>query len=297
MSFPCRKTNVGAGRRKLEPEDESWEMTPSSENNKPVRYNRAAKLYEESFDIADMNGITKAFQTNGFVKLKALFSQREIDNVRDNVVRYQQDVAPHIDETDRFQPKGPDGPFSILGRMDKYDGFFESLACDERFKMLGRALVTEHATSRHIQFFNVIPGLSPSTPPHQDALNFRNQTGSMINIWVPLSRVDAENGCLHYIPGSHRFGARFHQAPKTGGPDIVSPYRALDMLSEVAVHADPGDVLVHHGLMVHSSEANLSDQERWALGFPYVDRFVPVSKEAWLAASQRPNDISNSTIF
>lgn len=272
-------------------------MPPSSEDTKPVRYNRAAKLFEDSFDVADMNGITEAFQTNGFVKLKNLFSQPEIENVRNNVVRYQQDVAPDIDETDRFQPKGLDGPFSILGRMDKYDEFFASLVCDDRFQTLGRVLVSEDATSRHIQFFNVIPGLSPPTPPHQDALNFRNQTGSMINIWVPLSRVDAENGCLHYIPGSHRFGARFHQPPKTGGPDIVSPYRALDMLSEVAVHADPGDVLVHHGLTIHSSEANLSNQERWALGFPYVDGFVPVSKEAWLASSQRPMDFSNSTIF
>lgn len=265
-------------------------MTTKATRKTPNLYNTRPKLFDSFCGVKDLDAIRDTFDKNGFVKIKNLFSGAQINNIRDNVVRYQTDIAPQINEADRFQPRGKNGPFSILGRMDHYDPYFARLLSDPRFQMLGKTLLGDQATARHIQFFNVIAGLSPPTPPHQDALNFRNLSGRMVNIWMPLSHVNETNGCLHYIPASHHAGPRFHQPPREGGPDIISPYRALDILSEVAVHAEPGDVLVHHGLTIHGSEENISGAERWALGFPYMDNFTPISREAWLAASTQPVD-------
>jgi len=254
-------------------------------------YNKTPKLFEDFCEFKDLNGIAESFAKNGFVKIKGAFKPQEIEVIRNNIVRYQKEVAPNVDECDRFQPAMADGVYSILGRMDIYDSFFKSLVSDPRFQQIGKMLLSDTATSSHIQFFNIIPGFSPPTPPHQDAFNFRSLKGAMINIWVPLSKVDASNGCLHYIPESHLAGPRHHHAYNSKGPDIVCPYTKKDTLSEVAVHAELGDILVHHGLTIHGSEENLSKHQRWALGFPYLGKFIPVSKEMWLAESKSVSDL------
>ena len=203
------------------------------------------------------------------------------------VARYQKEVAPTIEEDDRFQPMGEDGPYSVLQRMDHYDPFFGALKSDTRFRALAELLMGSKVYANHIQFFNVIPDYSPPTPPHQDALNLRCLNGRVLNIWLPLSKVDAENGCLHYVPSSHKCGPRFHTTPNQRGPDIIDPYRPLDVLSEVAIHTELGDVVIHHGYTVHGSETNFSKKQRWALGFPFVGNFIPVSKETWLKKSTK----------
>ncbi len=57
-----------------------------------------------------------------------------------------------------------------------------------------------------------------------------------------------------------------------GIPDFGSE----DQSNEVAVPARPGDLLVHHSLMIHRAEANLSDRKRRALGLIY---YSSIAKE------------------
>jgi ectoine hydroxylase-related dioxygenase (phytanoyl-CoA dioxygenase family) len=97
------------------------------------------------------------------------------------------------------------------------------------------------------------------------------KNGEMLNFWLPLTAVNHINGCLHYVPGSHKAGKRYH-GPEFGdkGPLIVLDYGDAERAIEVSVHVEPGDLLVHHGFMLHCSEANRSAEERCALGFPYI---------------------------
>ncbi len=49
----------------------------------------------------------------------------------------------------------------------------------------------------------------------------------------------------------------------------ITDYGDEDIVAEEAMTAVPGDMLVHHSMIVHRADANLSDRTRRALGFVY----------------------------
>ena len=86
----------------------------------------------------------------------------------------------------------------------------------------------------------------------------------------PSTEVDGENGCIRYVAGSHHDGLRPHQRTDVlGFSQGVTDYGPADQQREVPVHAEPGDLLVHHCLTVHRADANRSGRHRRALGLIY----------------------------
>ena len=91
-------------------------------------------------------------------------------------------------------------------------------------------------------------------------------------MWLALDDVNETNGCVMYLPGSHRLGLREHQKTETLGFSQGIPLypSTAEQAMEVAILAKPGDLLVHHALTIHRAGHNHSkDQNRRALGFIY----------------------------
>ena len=258
---------------------------------KPLRqrfYNPEAPLYQSAFDPSDTAGIKEHFEEQGFVKIRALFSKQEVLTISDNLNRYQKEVAPAIpDRRDAFELPMMPGKYANLGRINHYDPFFQDLMDDKRLMTIAAHLLDGPMRTRHMQFFNIIPGVSPATPPHQDAINLGLLSGAALNCWIPLAPVNAENGCLHYIPGSHKWG-RLEHKPLFGdsGPITLVNYGDVRQAKEIAIHAGAGDVLIHHALTIHLSEDNRTSLQRYALGVPVTrSDEKPVSNEEWLVGA------------
>src|SRR5262249_3108975 len=118
--------------------------------------------------------------------------------------------------------------------------------------------------------FNKPPGSTHTTPPHQDNYYFCLKPARVVTIWMALDRVDEENGCLRYVAGSHQCGLRphgrseilgFSQGTTDNGPE--------DQAREVAVCLNPGDVVAHHGMMIHRADPNRSTRHRRAFAMVY----------------------------
>jgi ectoine hydroxylase-related dioxygenase (phytanoyl-CoA dioxygenase family) len=87
-----------------------------------------------------------------------------------------------------------------------------------------------------------------------------------LTCWIGLDDADRENGCLCYIPGSHRWDL----LPVTG---LAGDMNAIQtVLSEtqrrefqpVHVELKAGEASFHHPLMVHGSYENRTDRPRRA---------------------------------
>lgn len=83
-------------------------------------------------------------------------------------------------------------------------------------------------------------------------------------IWIPLVDVDATNGTMHVVEGSHRMLPTFR-----GGPKIPSIYRNIyDYIKENHMKPIPlkaGDALIIDDAILHYTSANLSDAPRMAI--------------------------------
>ena len=78
---------------------------------------------------------------------------------------------------------------------------------------------------------------------------------------MALDTIDDENGCLRYVRGSHLRGIRPHTSSSVlGFSQTIADFGAdpNDVAGEVAVHLQPGDVVVHHGNTIHRADPNRS---------------------------------------
>ncbi len=103
---------------------------------------------------------------------------------------------------------------------------------------------------------------------HQD-YSYWTRTRPMqhLTCWIGLDDATIENGCLRYIPGSHRW----ELLPITGLAgdmdairDVLSDEQWEQMQNPVPIALKTGECTFHHPLMVHGSTGNASDQPRRA---------------------------------
>ncbi|HLF33901.1 MAG TPA: phytanoyl-CoA dioxygenase family protein [Cyclobacteriaceae bacterium] len=102
---------------------------------------------------------------------------------------------------------------------------------------------------------------------HQDYSYWtRTQPMQHLSCWVGLDDSDINNGCVHYVPGSHHWGL----IPK---PELAGNMNGLqqfltedqkEQFKPIPVEMKKGYGVFHHPLMVHGSYANGSPRSRRA---------------------------------
>jgi len=105
---------------------------------------------------------------------------------------------------------------------------------------------------------------------HQDWPVFPHTNSNLVALSVPLTPSRQGNGCLKTIPESQRRGPLSHWADGRYALNCNASLTEADMAVAEFNEADPGDVLAHHGLVVHGSEANRSDEIRTTLIIQYA---------------------------
>ena len=103
---------------------------------------------------------------------------------------------------------------------------------------------------------------------HQD-YSYWTRTVPMAHLtcWIGLDESTRDNGCLHYVPDSHRWPL----LPITGLAgdmhaikDVLSPPEWEQFQKPVAIELKRGECSFHHPLMVHGSFENRVDRPRRA---------------------------------
>jgi ectoine hydroxylase-related dioxygenase (phytanoyl-CoA dioxygenase family) len=88
-----------------------------------------------------------------------------------------------------------------------------------------------------------------------------------LTCWIGLDDADRDNGCLQYIPGSHRWDLL--PAPQLAGGmesirDVLTPEQ-LAQFQPKAIELKQGECAFHHPLMIHGSYENRTDRPRRAV--------------------------------
>jgi len=89
---------------------------------------------------------------------------------------------------------------------------------------------------------------------HQDNAYFRVVPDeAVITCWCALDDATVENGCMYYVPGTHRLGIVEHESIP-GTPHLVP--KDYNTQQAVAVPIQAGGVIFHHSCTLHYSPAN-----------------------------------------
>lgn len=120
-------------------------------------------------------------------------------------------------------------------------------------------------------YFCKMPGDDKQVSWHQDCSYWALTPSKTVTVWLAIDDVDAENGCMHVIPGTHVLGHLAWRESGEGDRNVLT--QAIDdaetLGSPVNVELPAGSISVHSDLLVHGSLPNRSMRRRCGLTLRY----------------------------
>lgn len=124
------------------------------------------------------------------------------------------------------------------------------------------------------EFFTKEPKTSQIVSMHQDLTYWGlGAIDGMVTAWVALSPVSQASGCMDFVRASHKNAILDHE-------DTFDANNLLSRGQEVKVDVDPadrtpielhpGEMSLHHGLTIHGSGPNTSDDRRIGCVIRYI---------------------------
>ncbi|ESA38707.1 prenyltransferase family protein [Leptolyngbya sp. Heron Island J] len=95
---------------------------------------------------------------------------------------------------------------------------------------------------------------------HQDLTFVKNEGEEVgLSLWCPLSEVNAENGYLGVVPGSHRFNSNYREPCSLPYPELIN---LIEEKFVTYIPMRPGQVLFLDNRMFHCSPRNTTEHNR-----------------------------------
>ncbi|TDD61351.1 phytanoyl-CoA dioxygenase family protein [Kribbella antibiotica] len=217
--------------------------------------------------------VTEIYAAEGIVQVPQLLDSHQVEEIRKAFMKQV--------ETDRsmdFDDGLPDGdPLARYPRFvhphrrtDAEAGRIAlDLMLDSRILDVVMALIGPPLGAQSMFYFK--PPGARGQALHQDNMFLRADPETCLAVWIAIDDVDAENGGLAVVPGSHRTELVCPETADLSESFTNAEVPIPDGLHKVQTRMKAGDVLFFHGSVVHGSRPNSStDRFRRSLIFHYV---------------------------
>jgi len=237
-----------------------------------------------SDNTAAASDMVAAFERDGYLALPGFLTDEERREVEQALARFTPDRLKQMPEGHVFFEDPNDATtLKQIQQLFDYDPVFNNMMFNSKFEQVAATLLGDKVVGRNMQYFNKPPQVGQPTPPHQDGHYFMLNPPLAVTMWLALDEVDESNGCVRYVPGSHKAPMRNHAKTETlGFSQGITDYGTdEDKRRETPMPAHPGDLLVHHAMTIHRADGNTDPRRtRRALGFIYYRHDAREDKEA-----------------
>ncbi len=215
-------------------------------------------------DLSDET--VERYGAEGVIVLRNYFATETVRTIAAELDGYIDDTLTRL--TEAFWSKEADGR-TLCGLF--WMNIFRPLFA-EMFDSPTQMETIERLTSWQPRSFFAEAFMKPARcvdtiSPHQDIAYSAVSPHQQATIWAPIDAVRADKGAVCYLAGWHQSGLFDHGQSSLAGSSLVldrpEGYHVLQF------DLDPGDVLVHDGLVMHDSGPNLTEHPRRALAFCY----------------------------
>lgn len=232
------------------------------------------------------------FNENGYVSNIKLLEPDQVDQLNEELKLIMDPAHPNQQLFYEFHANESADPdkiiFHALGHWRLAPGFHDVL-WNPAFVMAAYQLLGSRPVRFwHDQLFNKPARNGGVVAWHQDYSYWtRSVPMQHLTTWVGLDDASEENGCLQYIPGSHRWGL-LDKPVLTGEMEGIQAYlnseQADALHKPLPIEMKKGHATFHHPLLVHGSFENRSERPRRAFVLNvFVDGTRSDSNEPLLA--------------
>ena len=210
------------------------------------------------------------YETNGYLAPIQLLTDDQVEVLRTELAELTDPSHPGNKLFYEFHANESTDPnqtlFHALGAWRVTAGFHD-LLWNPAFLMPAAQLLRGPVRFWHDQIFYKPADHGGVVAWHQDYSYWaRTKPMAHLSCWIGLDDSTCENGCVHYVPGSHRW----NRLPITGLADDMNSIQTVltdqqkGDFKPVAIELRKGEASFHHPLMVHGSFENRTDRPRRA---------------------------------
>jgi len=217
----------------------------------------------------NLNKIKYKFDKNGFVVIKKLFSNQEINKIIDSIPGVTKIMKNSEGRYIHFTNDGrPNTIHNIYDFIPKKH-FINKIGLKKKLIKILENLLGGGVGIRNVEFFLKPKKTGKDAPFHQDNFYWNVINGKAVNVWISCSKVDQKNGGLIYLSGSQKLGTIKHELSFKAGSSQKIPDNIFLKLKKIFKYnspsLSPGDCIIHHCETIHGSKKNISKIDRQGL--------------------------------
>lgn len=210
------------------------------------------------------------YEENGYLAGVRMLDGKQIETLRAELSELMQPECARSALWYEFHSNESNDParvlFHALGAWRIARGFHDVL-WNPRFTVAASQLLGGAVRFWHDQLFCKPAHHGGVVAWHQDYSYWKRTTPlAHLTCWIGLDDSTRANGCLHYVPGSHRWP----DLPATGLAGDMDVIRSVltgeqrEMFEPIAIELRAGECSFHHPRMIHGSYANDTPRPRRA---------------------------------
>ena len=223
------------------------------------------------------NEQVEQFWANGFIIVKNLLDSDEVASLLAHAEWVASGAASHIPAGQlQVEPSVAAGEMRAENYADSlrkmshlafYDKGFENHARNPKILDVIESLLGSDIKLYQDQLFMKPPRIGSRQGYHQDMpLGFYIDPPDMVTCWAALTDSTIKNGCVWMLPGTHKFGI----TEKSEWAEYERMSIEGSLAEERPLELKAGDCSFHHGLILHSSRPNQTNQRRRGYATHYV---------------------------
>jgi ectoine hydroxylase-related dioxygenase (phytanoyl-CoA dioxygenase family) len=183
---------------------------------------------------------------------------------------YLSEIKNHIDWLqEKYDVESPEHLHHPLMRDD---AFWVRLISDARVLDIAKVILGNHIVCFTSHYICKPPRVGVPVYWHQDAAYWNITPMNAVSLWLAIDQSSIENGCLRFIPGSHKNKVHPLIADQSN-KNMLSSTLSGELFNKeeaVAIQLNPGDISIHHPNIIHGSQENKSDNWRRGLDIGYT---------------------------
>jgi phytanoyl-CoA hydroxylase len=220
------------------------------------------------------------FSADGFLVLRGLATPAQLLRINRAVA---QQLEGHIEpaeyEADLRYPGAPSersapggGTTRRLLQAYTRDPVLREWAFDSNVGQYLHALMGDRirlSQAHHNCIMTKQPSYSSRTGWHQDLRYWAFERGELISTWLALGAELPDNGCLSFLPGTHRMDIAPERFDDTKFLRMDSAENQILIATGVTPILEPGDVVLFHCRTFHAAGSNRTETPKFSVVFTY----------------------------